>query len=274
MTSQSQGAPLLPLFYRALQPLNSQVHAQWHLKEGDADFAAETPFVPVVAGELAAASRSYPIVFAADSAQPVAVLGLEATNLFVEDGKWASDAYVPAYVRRYPFAFIATVDPDGFALAIDSGSDRVVEAGGEGAALFNDGKPSALTGQALEFCAAFGREAEATALFAAALREKELLIDRRADATLPDGRKLGLDGFQIVDAEKFKALDDETVLAWHKQGLLALVHFHLASLDRFHALLNRQALLSVTEVVTGSSSTLASAPSGDDASPKSRSKKA
>jgi hypothetical protein len=114
----------------------------------------------------------------------------------------------------------------------------------QGAALFENGAPSALTKQVLEFCAAFGREVDLTALFTTALKEKDLLIDRRADATLPDGRKLGLDGFQIVDAEKFNALDDETVVAWHRQGILALVHFHLASLDRFRALLDRQALLS------------------------------
>lgn len=231
-----------PPFYRDPQLLNSNTHADWRLRSGDAGFAADAPYLPIVIGEFAAAARDYPIVFAAGDAQPVVVLGLERSNLFVADGRWAPDAYVPAYVRRYPFGFIATVNPDGFALAIDAGSERVVQSGDEGAALFEDGKPSELTKQALSFCDAFGREADATRLFATALREKDLLIDRRADATLPDGRKLGLDGFQIVDAEKFAKLDDETVLAWHRQGLLALVHFHLASLERFSNLLNRQAV--------------------------------
>ncbi|WP_333837449.1 SapC family protein [Novosphingobium sp.] len=255
--------PLLPLFYKAVRPLHASAHASWRLKNGDAGFAAETPFVPIVAGELAAAARDYPVVFAADSAQPLAILGLERRNLFVEDGRWLADAYVPAYVRRYPFAFVATVNPDGFALAIDAGSDRVVQAGDEGddegVALFENGAPSALTKQALEFCAAFGREVELTALFTTALKEKELLIDRRADATLPDGRKLGLDGFQIVDAEKFAALDDETIVAWQRNGLLALIHFHLASLDRFRALLDRQALLSASALGAVTQSSLADA---------------
>lgn len=241
---------MLPLFYKALQPLHAQIHADWRLKSGDASFADETPFVPVVVSEIAAAARSYPIVFAADGAQPVAVLGLERRNLFVEDGRWAVEAYVPAYVRRYPFTFVTQPGLDGFSLAIDSGSDRVAQGGSEGAALFENGEPSALTRQALEFCTAFGRDAQLTALFTTALKEKDLLIDRRADATLPDGRKLGLDGFQIVDAEKFAALDDETVIAWHRQGLLALVHHHLASLDRFRALLDRQALLSASADAT------------------------
>ncbi|EJU12132.1 Peptide transport system permease protein sapC [Sphingomonas sp. LH128] len=235
--------PLLPLFYKAVQPLNSQVHGDWRLTAGDASFARETPFVPIVASEIPAAARSYPIVFAADGAQPIAVLGLERRNLFVADGCWTSEDYVPAYVRRYPFAFVATDEPRGVQLAIDSGSDRVAQGGSEGAPLFADGQPSELTAQALEFCVAFGRDAELTALFATALREKGLLIDRRADATLPDGRKLGLDGFQIVDTEKFAALDNATVLAWHRQGVLGLVHHHLASLERFNTLLGRQARL-------------------------------
>ncbi len=243
----STASPMLPLFYKALQPLHSTVHADWRLKAGDVSFAAETPFLPIVASEIVAAARSYPVLFAGDTAQPIVVLGLEPTNLFVEDGRWASDCYIPAYVRRYPFTFVRTEEPDGFALSIDSGSDRVVQGGTEGTALFEDGKPSALTQQALEFCTAFGREAELTKLFTDALKEKDLLVDRRADATLPDGRKLGLNNFLIVDAQKFAGLDDETVVAWHKQGLLALVHHHLASLDRFRALVDRQALRLVAE---------------------------
>ncbi|MDF0543758.1 SapC family protein [Sphingobium sp. H39-3-25] len=274
-TAPAADQPLLPLFYKSVQPLHGAAHASWRLKDGDASFADDTPFVPIVAGELASAARDYPVVFAADSAQPLAILGLERRNLFIEGGRWSADAYIPAYVRRYPFAFVATVNPDGFALAIDTGSERVVEAGeegdDEGAALFENGEPSALTRQALEFCAAFGREVELTALFTTALKEKDLLIDRRADATLPDGRKLGLDGFQIVDAEKLAALDDETVVAWHRQGILALVHHHLASLDRFTLLLNRQALVSADEPVMQTSfadgSAVAANPEAETTSP-------
>lgn len=230
----------LPLFYRDPQPLNAAEHAEWRLADGDATFAAETPFVPVVVGELAAAARCYPIVFAGGDGQLVAILGLEQRNLFVQDGRWAEGAYAPAYVRRYPFGFIRTVNPDGFALAIDADSQRVVRAGGAGTPLFEGGQPSALTKQALGFCDAFQADATATRQFAEALRAEGLLIDRRADATLPDGRTMGVDGFQIVDTEKFAALPDATVLDWHRKGWLALVHFHLASLERFSVLLERQ----------------------------------
>lgn len=246
MTQKTQAdqagyAPSRPLFYKEPQLLHSQVHSEWRLKDGDAAFAAETPYVPILVGELSAAARNYPIVFAGDDAQPLAVLGLGKRNLFVKDGAWREDSYVPAYVRRYPFAFVATSDPDGFALAIDAGSQRVADGGEEGIPLFEDGGPSDVTHKALEFCGAFQNDIAATRAFADALKAQDLLIDRRADATLPDGRKLGLDGFQVIDAEKLSKLPDEIVLAWHSNSYLAWAYFHLASLDRFQSLLRLQA---------------------------------
>lgn len=238
---QAGNAPSRPLFYKEPQLLHSQVHSQWRLKDGDTAFAAEAPYVPILVSELAAAARNYPIVFAGDDAQPLAVLGLEKRNLFVKDGVWRDDSYVPAYVRRYPFAFVATSGPDGFALAIDAGSERVMDDGEEGVPLFENDKPSALTQSALDFCGAFQNDIAKTRAFADALKAQDLLIDRRADATLPDGRKLGLDGFQVIDAEKLSKLPDEIVLAWHNNSYLAWAYFHLASLDRFQSLLRLQA---------------------------------
>lgn len=233
-------SPPLPLFYRAPEALSFQHHQDWRLREGDYGFAAATPYVPVVVGEFVAAARHYPILFA-DAAvpSPVALLGLGDDNLFVADGAWAEGMHIPAYVRRYPFGFVATDDADQFALIADAGSDRLA-ASGAGAALFEDGKPSALTRRALEFCEAYRRDAAATGVFCAALKASDLLVPRRADVTLPDGRKLAVDGFLVVDAGKFAALDGATILGWHKNGWLALVQYHLGSLDHFNALLVRQ----------------------------------
>lgn len=231
---------VLPLFYRDPQPLSSERHTAWRLKDGDTAFAAEAAYTPIVVGEMVSAARTYPIVFAGETAAPLAVLGLEQRNLFVEDGRWVSGAYIPAYVRRHPFGFIATGEPDRFVLAIDAASDRVVQDGEEGAALFEAGQPSELTQQALAFCDAFAAEARATEAFSQAMIEAGVLVERRADATLPDGRKLGLTGFRVIDADKLAALDDAKVVDWHRKGWLALAAFHLASLDRFTDLLDRQ----------------------------------
>lgn len=243
MTDQPAGAATspLPLFYSRPEPLSADRHGSWRLRDGDAGFAAGTAFVPILAIEIAHAARDYPIVFAADGGAPIAVVGLEHANLFVADGQWDRDVYVPAYVRRYPFGFMATTDPDGFALAIDAASDRVVRDGDGGIALFDGGAPTGFTRQALEFCTAFNQDATVTQAFVSALRAQDLLTERRADASLPDGRRFGVQGFQIVDAEKLVALPDEVVVPWFRAGYLSLIAFHLASLERFQSLLARQA---------------------------------
>lgn len=228
------------MFYREPKPVSSVEHASWRLKAGDYGFAASTAFVPVVIGEMAAAARNYPLVFAGRDATPLAIMGLEQGNLFVEDGRWRPDTYVPAYVRRYPFGFLATRDPDGFVLALDVGSDRIVREGGDGDPLFDAGAPTPMLREALQFCDAFQREAEATQAFGEALQARDLLIERRADATLASGRKLVLEGFKVIDGEAFQNLPDDVVVSWHRKGWLALANSHLSSLDRFSDLLIRQ----------------------------------
>ncbi|ATQ44594.1 SapC family protein [Caulobacter mirabilis] len=237
--SLDNGTPS-PLFYREPEALSSRLHADWRLKSGDLGFAAATHVVPIVVAEFARASRWYPVLFTAGTPSPVALLGLEPRNLFVTDGVWTPQAYVPAYVRRYPFGFMATSEPDRYALAIDAASDAVVRGGEEGEPLFADGEPGPLTREALKFCDAFQGEAAATSAFCAAVAAQGLLVDRRAEAVLPDGRRFGVEGFQVIDPERFGALPAEVVVDWHQRGWLGLAHFHLASLDRFTDLLALQ----------------------------------
>lgn len=236
----------LPLFYQRPVPLSTQRHAAWRLKPGNLDFAAPCTALPVVTDEFAPASRSYLLLFSAQDAMPLVLLGLERRNLFVEGGEWAKEHYVPAYVRRYPFVFVRTPDQDGYALAIDADSGRVAESGDEGVALFEGEQPSALTRQALEFCSRFTGEHLATQAFAQALKTHGLLASRDASVTLPGGRRLNVTGFEVVDAEKFAALPEDVIVEWHRKGWLALVHFHMASLSRFSELLSRQSAQETT----------------------------
>ncbi|MCC7634407.1 SapC family protein [Stenotrophomonas rhizophila] len=240
-TTTDAGGPAAgtPPLYRTPVLLSPREHAHWRLLPGDAGFAAASHAVPLVVGEFAAAARDYPLVFVGAEAAPVAVLGLQAEhNRFVVADQWQQGAYVPAYVRRYPFVFARIADPDGYALAIDADAPMLRTDGEDGLPLFDpDGQPSALTRQALQFCEAFTGDANASRAFSAALVAAGVLVERQADIVHPDGHHTSLLGFQVVDAERFTALPDATVLAWHRQGWLALVHFHLASLARFPDLL-------------------------------------
>lgn len=249
----------LPLFYLDPRPLNATAHGQVRLKDGDQGFAARTNAAPLTVVEFASAARHYPVVFTeGETPFPAAILGLGPDNRFVADGRWAEGVYVPAYVRRYPFVFIEA-GGDNLMLGVDVASDRVIDGGQEGAALFDGDKPSALTEGAMAFCREFHVQHLQTRAFVAALIEHDLLVGRQADAKPAGGQPLTLGGFQVVDQARFTALPDTVVLDWHRKGWLALVHFHLASLERFVDLLARE----------GASDTAAETAPSKSASPKS-----
>jgi hypothetical protein len=223
-----------PMLYRRPVVLSSQLHAHWRVRQTGAAFAAGSHSIPVMIGEFAAASRAYPLVFAGPEHLPIAVLGLEAEqNRFVNADQWQAGAYIPAYVRRYPFVFARTTDPDGYVLAIDADADMIVQEGEEGQPLFEGDQPSAMTRHALQFCEAFTREDIATRAFSAALAEAGVLIERQADVVLADGRRPSQQGLHLVHPPRLDALPDATFVHWHRQGWLAPVYFHLASLGRF-----------------------------------------
>ena len=237
---QQKTGPSLPLFYQEPQLLTVQQHGDWRLKDGDFKFASNAIAVPIVVGEFAAALRNYPVLFATsgEDISPIVLLGMEEVNLWVNDGRWEESAYIPAYVRRYPFVFVT--HGGQLALAIDPASGRFGRGGSEGAALFEDGKPSGVAQEVLRFCDAFRVDSDATTTFCRALKSKDLLIDQNANATLASGRKVGVGGFQILDEKKLTGLDAATVIEWHNKGYLALAYLHLASLARFEQLFARR----------------------------------
>lgn len=232
-------ASRMPLFYRKPELLTAALHGNLRIRPGGYDFAAEANAVPLAGIEFGAAMRHYPIVFAAGDNFPVAVLGLDRANCFVNGGEWETATYVPAYVRRYPFVFADRAD-DSFILAIDRDADKVVAGGEEGEPLFRNGEPTDLVTNVMAFCREFHGAHLQTDAFVAALVDQDLLVQQHADATLPSGRLMTLSGFKVIDRHKFEALADETVLAWHRKGWLSLIHFHFVSLDRFADLLVRQ----------------------------------
>src|SRR6202167_3688090 len=103
-------AETLPMFYKSPRPLDRardgklRVSRPTHFR-----FAANTNAVPLLIDEFPMAAAYYPIVFAAgNSPVPAAVVGLKNdNNLFLDrEGRWLNGAYLPAYVRRYPFILL------------------------------------------------------------------------------------------------------------------------------------------------------------------------
>ncbi|MGE5469147.1 MAG: SapC family protein [Ignavibacteria bacterium] len=220
--------------FRQPRPLDRVAHKSLTIdRKAGFGFARGQMAIPITLGEFAAAARDYPIVFAGESAQPFALLGLrEGRNFLVDgEGRWRKGRYVPAHLRRYPFIFMETQDRQ-FVLCIDEAAEHFTAPGkSDPQPLFVDGNPSPLVGDAMKFLAAFQSELVATRAFGAALVENGLLVERQAQIELPGGSgHFSLTGFRAVDEERFAGVGDAVFLDWRKHGWLAPIHFHLQSL--------------------------------------------
>jgi len=190
--------------------------------------------------------RDYPIVFSAgDKPVPLALLGLnEGVNVFFEDdGTPIGSAYVPAYVRRYPF-LLARIDQksDNLSLCFDPSSDLL---GGfeEGTALFGEDKqPTDHTKGLLDFCEKFEEAGMRTQAFVDELVKADLLMDgevaiQRGDN--PDQPYI-YRGFKMINQEKLRELRGDQLRKWSENGMLPLIHAHLFSLDLMRTIFAKQ----------------------------------
>lgn len=221
------------LFYDQVEALNSQTHAQWRIApQATWAFAAKAHVVPVLAQEFVAAQADYTIAFAKDEAgsyMPVALLGLKAEqNLFVNaQGQWRPDTYIPAYVRRFPFAPAGEGDKMVVVMETSSGLVGPMD---EGTPLFDQGQPTETLQRALGLVEAFHREAQVTQTFCRWLNEQSLLTPVTAEVRDRDQAAHRLDGMWVVDEAKLNALPEADVLTLFKSGQLAWVYAHLMSL--------------------------------------------
>lgn len=189
----------------------------------------------VATTEFADACKEFPVVWVAagkDDAgkpqvAPIAVFGLQAgQNLCVDENGWRV-RYVPAVLRLYPFG-LARVGPTEMVVCFDEAWQGF---GSQGQALFDgQGEPTEFTRNVQKQLENFEVEVERTRQVGAVLMEKGLLRDMRFDATLPDGKKLTVDGFLTVDEEKLNKLGDADLLTFSRNGLLGLIHAHQISL--------------------------------------------
>ncbi|MBI3349486.1 MAG: SapC family protein [Burkholderiales bacterium] len=235
-----------PPMYGELLPLDREVHKNLKLDTTQAVVGrvADQNSVFLAAVEFGDACKEYPVVFVRageagpDGKQPVAplaVLGLKpGSNLFVEGDKWTG-GYVPAYVRRYPFA-MARLDGNANNLAVCYDSKWAGFNDTTGEALFNNGEPTEFLMNAKAFLENFEQEAERTRLICNLLVEMDLLQDMRFEATLPNGEKLDVEGFLALDEKKYSELADDKVLQLHRNGLIAMIEMHRLSMTNMNRL--------------------------------------
>src|SRR3546814_887756 len=168
----------------------------------------------------------------------------EGINVFVdESGKLLVDnAYVPAYVRRYPFMLARLrQDSDELSLCFDRESGLVGEFD-EGNALFEDGKPSETTNAILKFCEDFETSAQRTSAFVRDLKAAGLLIDGEVSISSSTGQATPYiyRGFQMVSEEKLRELRGDELRKMNQNGMLPLIIAHLFSMPLIREIFGRQ----------------------------------
>jgi hypothetical protein len=225
------------LFYRNPRPLELARDADLKVREiTDLSFARDVNCIPINLVEFGAVARHYPICFVGDDATPMAIVGLQKENLFLdEQGRWKPGVYVPAFIRRYPFILADNGKDNKFSLSIDDTPEAVSTE--EGRALFENGKISALTKQALEFCTAYQQSANGTQLFSRAIKEAALLVEQQADARMTAGETYTLKGFKGVDANKLRKVPARVLGKWNDQNWLAPLYAHLQSMTNWNDLI-------------------------------------
>lgn len=239
-------APQLPLFYQDLQPLSSELHATYKMRQMDAaPWLAGQHAVPLTVEEFPMAQRFFPIVFSAgDDGIPLALMGLnEGVNVFVgDDGKLLNtDMYLPAYIRRYPF-MLARLSPEAeeLSLCFDPKSDAIGEFD-EGEALFDKTDPSETTKAILAFNEQFEQAGQKSQAFMAELKELDLLQDGEVSITPGDGGEPFIyRGFRMIDEQKLSNLRGDQLRKMTQSGMLPLIFAHLFSLSLMSNIFNLQ----------------------------------
>ena len=239
----------LPLFYQGLEPLSSELHANYRMRAQDkAPFLIGQHAIPLTVEEFPLVQRFMPIVFTlGDDAIPIGLMGLnEGVNVFVDDeGKLTEDNfYVPAYIRRYPF-MLARLRPDAqeLSLCFDPTAESI-GAFEDGEKLFDGTQPSEATKNVLSFNETFEQAGQSTGQFMKELMELGILEDGEVSIQQEGYQQpFVYRGFQMVSEEKLKELRGDQLRKISQNGMLPLIYAHLFSLALMREIFARQVRL-------------------------------
>jgi hypothetical protein len=226
------------LFYKKPEPLSPDAHSTMGISATTTPhaFVAETNVVPLTVAEFPAASLSYPIVFIGETYMPVAAMGLSAgQNVFVSaDGTFKSDAYLPAFARRYPFVFANDEGSERMILCVDTEAP-MVKSSNPDVPFFENGKATPFVENAMQFCTDFETERRRTESFVKLLRDLNLLTPRETlytpqNADGSPGEQQKIAEYFAVDDKALNELSAEKLVELRDNGALTHIYAHLNSL--------------------------------------------
>jgi hypothetical protein len=226
--------------FEKVVPVNRERHAKTRVREIQGfGFAAKFHIAYVTMHEFSRAAAVYPIVYVEDkdSFRPVALLGLDAgENLFVapDGGKWEA-SYVPAIIRRYPFALAATGGEGQYTICLDEGSDLISTT--DGSPLFDDkGEPTQVIENVKRYLAELQQMDQLTQQFTQFLKENNMLTPLNMRVRDNDKVK-NIAGCYVVNEERLNNLSDEKFLELRSKRFLPAIYAQLMSLAQIDRLM-------------------------------------
>ncbi|PJE78156.1 hypothetical protein CI610_02916 [invertebrate metagenome] len=227
------------LFYKKPALLNRELHKTLRFKaSSDYSFTEHINSVPLTGIEFFEASRDMPVLFSKDEKGdflPLALLSLlkDGHRQLGESGSW-TDTYVPAFVRRYPFALT-----DDGNVCLDEEAPHFSHK--EGELLFNEeGNNSETLTAIVNFLNHYDQQYKNTRAFCAACKEQALFTPFNLQVMLGKKKPLRLEGLFAIDEKKLTVLPEDKVSGWFRSGWLAWSYAHLHSLGALNRLVKRQ----------------------------------
>lgn len=203
--------------------------------------------IPLSYSEFSLACHDYPLVFVSGdqgkSVAAMAVVGLEQNqNLFVTpDQLWDASAYIPAYVRRYPYCMtrvnVGGKEQDERIVCIEK---RALNDSGH--RLHNDqGEPLPAWENIRKFLFEFETDLARTEAMCRMMVELGLLEPFTMQATPNTGAPISVAGMYRVIEQKLPELSGDKLKELTQNGVLPRIYAHLMSMSNFSRLLVRRA---------------------------------
>jgi len=228
--------------FEQVVPVNNERHARKKVKpSSDFRFASGFHIAYVTTHEFARAASIYPVVFLEDkqndSYRPVVLLGLDAgENLFVDaQGQWAG-SYIPAIIRRYPFALVKASDADQYIVCVDEASALLNDT--EGAALFDEaGQPTQVIENVKRYLGELQQMDQITGEFVTFLVQNNLLTPLNMRVNAADQVR-NITGCYAINEERLNNFSDAKFLEVRQKGYLPAMYAHLISLSQIERLVS------------------------------------
>jgi hypothetical protein len=227
--------------FKSLVPVNKARHEGKKIKQVEGfGFAADFHIASIMVHEFARAASLYPVVFLEDKEQdsfrPVVLMGMDAgENLFVgADGKWQA-SYVPAIIRRYPFALASAGEEGKFTVCIDEGSDLISDT--EGLPLFNEqGEPAEALENVKRYLGELQQMDAFTNEFCKYMVAHNMLTPLNMRVQQADQVK-NINGCYVINEERLNGLSVDGFMELRDKRYLPAVYAHLLSLAQIERLM-------------------------------------